>query len=126
PGGRTDAQDAALAARLGEAFMQYHKALWLLSTATTEGLYQEKVTIERKIAALTLMVDRRHQRDMPTTLTKRGQHSIHQDKRAHHPVLVNHGRAALLRAIDYSVATAEPVLIAERQLELADWYLLMD
>lgn len=136
PGGRTAAQEAAHAERLGEAFMHYHKALWLLSTATAdglhdegqygEGLYDEKVAIERKIAALTLMVNRQYQRDLPNTLTKPGQRSIHQSRQANNPVLFNHGSAALLRAIDYSVATAEPVLIAERQLELADWYLLMD
>jgi hypothetical protein len=141
PGGRTAEQHAALAARLGDAFMQYHKALWLLSTESAdglydeglyneglydEGLYEKKAAIERKIAALTLMVDRQSQRDMPGTLTKSGQRSIHESRNAHNPVLFDHGSAALQRALDYSVASAEPILIAERQLELADWYLLMD
>jgi hypothetical protein len=125
-GGLTDAQEAALAERLGEAFMQYHQALWLFTTATADDLYEEKVAVERKIAALTLMVNRRYQRNMPDTLIKLGQHSYHQSKRAHHPALLDHGSAALQRAIEYSLATAEPMLIAERELELADWYLLMD
>lgn len=125
-GGRTDVQDAALAQRLGDAFRQYHKALWLLSTATEDGLYNEKITVERKIAALALMVNRQQQREMPATLTKLGQHSIHQSKHANDPALFQHGSAALQRAVAYSMAAAEPVSIAERQLELADWYLLMD
>jgi hypothetical protein len=126
PGGRTEGQDAALAARLGDAFMQYHKALWLLSTSAADDLYEQKVVIERKIAALTLMVDRQRQQDIPNTLTKLGQNSVHQSRSAHDPALFNHGSAALQRAVDYSVANAEPMQIAERQLELADWYLLMD
>jgi hypothetical protein len=126
PGGRTQAQNEALAERLGEGVMQYHKALWLLSTATADGLVEEKVAIERKIAALMRMVDKQYQRDLPSTLAKASHSSIQQSKNAHDPVLLNHGSAALQRAIDYSVASAEPVLIAERQLELADWYLLMD
>jgi hypothetical protein len=126
PGGRTEVQDAALAERLGAAFMQYHKALWLFSTANPDSSYDAKIAIERKIAALTLMVDRQYQRDAPNTLTKLGQRSLHQSKRAHNPLLSSHGSAALQRAIDYSVASAEPAQIAERQLELADWYLLMD
>ncbi len=136
PGGITETQELALAERLGEAVMQYHQALWLLSTATGDALtaaglyngdlYDEKVAIERKIAALMLMVDRQYQRDLPAILAKLGQSSVNQGARAHNPVLFSHGSAALQRAIEYSVATAEPVLIAERQLELADWYLLMD
>jgi hypothetical protein len=126
PGGRTAAQDEALAERLGAGFMQYHKALWLLSTAAADSLYAEKVAIERKIAALTLMVNRQYQHDNPNTLTKLGQRSIHQSSRANNPVLSSHGSAALKRAIAYSVAGAGPVQVAERQLELADWYLLTD
>ncbi|MES2624463.1 MAG: hypothetical protein V4628_04240 [Pseudomonadota bacterium] len=126
PGGRTETQEAALTERLGEAFTQYHKALWLLSTAATDGLYDEKVVIERKIAALVLMVNRQYQRNTPNTLTKLGQHSIRQSKLSNNPVLFNHGSAALRRAIEYRVAGAEPVQIAESQLELADWYLLTD
>ncbi len=139
PGGRTEAQEEALAERLGEAALQYHQALWLLSTATTTttngvsgaglheaNLYEAKVAVERKIAALMLMVDRQYQRDMPSVLAMASNTSVNQNKISHNPILLNHGSEALQRAIEYSVATAEPVLIAERQLELADWYLLMD
>lgn len=126
PGGRTERQEAALAQRLGDAFMQYHKALWLLSTHAADNLYDEKVAIERKIAALTLMVNRQRQGDIPNTLTKLGQSSAHQTRNAHDPALFDHGSAALQRVVEYSVASAEPLQIAERQLELADWYLLMD
>lgn len=126
PGGRTDSQEAALANRLVDSFMQYHKSLWLLSRSTDQGHYDEKTAIERKIAALMLMVNRQYKGDMPNTLTKLGQTSAHQSKHAQHPALLRHGSAALQRAVEYSKVTEEPVLIAERQLELADWYLLMD
>jgi tetratricopeptide (TPR) repeat protein len=125
-GGRTTAQEAVLANRLGDAFMQYHNALWLFTTATADDLYEEKVAVERKIAAVTFMVNRQYQSESANMLTKVGQKNIHQSKRGNNPALLDHGSAALLRAIDYSKATAEPVLIAERELELADWYLLMN
>ncbi len=125
-GGRTTAQEAVLANRLGDAFMQYHNALWLFTNATADDLYEEKVAIERKIAAVSFMVNRQYQGESAHMLTKVGQKNIHQSRRGNNPALVDHGSAALLRAIDYSKATAEPVLIAERELELADWYLLMN
>jgi hypothetical protein len=125
-GGKTALQETALANRLGDAFMQYHQALWLFSTANADDLYEEKVAVERKIAAVTLMVNRQYQRQMANPLAKPGQQNIHQSKRANNPALFDHGSAALIRAIQYSVATAEPLLIAERELELADWYLLMN
>jgi tetratricopeptide (TPR) repeat protein len=126
PGGRTPEQEHALDERLGRAFMQYHKALWLYSNADVNGLVEEKVELERRIAAVTLMVNRKYREERPTTLTKLGQRSYAQTQRANNPVLFRHGSSALQRAIDYSVATAEPQLVAERQLELADWYLLLD
>jgi hypothetical protein len=125
-GGRTTEQDAALAGRLSAAFLQYHEALRLLMISTGNGLYKEKAAIERKIAAVTLMVDRQYQRELPASVANLGQGSSSLNKRSHNSVLSRHGSAALQRAIDYSVASADPVLIAERQLELADWYLLMD
>lgn len=125
-GGRTPEQQHALDERLGQAFLQYHKALWLLSTSGADGLYEEKVGIERKIAALTLLVNRQYRQDLPGTLTKPGQRSFVQSQRSNNPVLFRHGSSALQRAIDYSVASAGPVGVAARQLELADWYLLLD
>jgi tetratricopeptide (TPR) repeat protein len=128
-GSSTPAVDAELASRLADAFSQYHKALWLLSTAPDAtqdaSVNDRKVGIERKIAGLALMVDRQYQRNSPYTLTKMNQHSFIQDGMFHNPVLSRHGSEALQRAITYS-AGADPVVIAQRQLELADWYLLMD
>jgi hypothetical protein len=130
PGGRTPEQEQALDERLAQAFMQYHKSRSLLampgSDGETEALYQEKVQIERRIAALTLMANRQHQQAMPNALTKAGQHSLVQRQRSADPLLFRHGSSALQRAIDYSMTSAAPVLVAERQLELADWYLLLD
>ncbi|MES2604026.1 MAG: hypothetical protein V4603_03755 [Pseudomonadota bacterium] len=124
---RTEAEDMALADRLANAFLQYHAALWLFSNnPATDALYAEKVTVERKIAAVALMVDRQYQRNLPGMFAMLEQGSLSKTKWAHHPGLSNHGSAALQRAIDYTVATAEPTLIAQRQFELADWYLLMD
>lgn len=126
PGGRSSAQDEALALQLAEAFMQYHKALWQLSRIAQKDQYQDKVELERKIAALMLMVNREHRVNAPALIVKQQLHSFNQDKRSNNPVLVGHGSSALQRAIEYSVASAEPELIAGRMMELGDWYLLLD
>jgi len=126
PGGQTSAQDEALALQLAEAFMQYHKALRQLSGVAPADQYQGKVEIERKIAALMMIVNREFQGNAPSLLVKQRQRSFNQDKRSNNPVLVRHGSSALQRAIEYSVVSAEPELIAGRMMELGDWFLLLD
>src|SRR5690606_11503889 len=78
----------------------------------------------RRIAALVLMANREHQRNQ-TELTRHGVKSANAASRSNRPVLLRHGTAALQQAVEYSKATNEPEQVAERMLELADWYLLM-
>lgn len=123
-----DAEDrqALLAERLSQAFQHYHEALWNLAGTTGTDTYSSKVSIERKIAAITQMVDEQYRRVTPDILGKAGQRSMLASQRKHNRVLFEHGKSALTRTIEYSEATSQPELIAERMLELADWYLLMD
>ncbi|HEY0963117.1 MAG TPA: hypothetical protein VGE69_12260 [Pseudomonadales bacterium] len=126
PGGITQAEQHARAERLGTALGQYHRALWLLTTAAPPGAYDARAAIERRIAAVMLLTDRQFQLNAPALLSKPGLANLHQDKRTHNPALFAHGSAALQRAAAYGADSAEPAQRATRQLELADWYLLMD
>lgn len=125
-GSMTDAHHRARAERLATALGQYHRALWLLTGAAPDALHADKAMLERRIAALTLIADRQYQRNAPSTLTKPGLASLHQSKHTHNAMLFAHGSAALQRAAEYGAGNAEPAQRAMRQLELADWYLLMD
>src|SRR5690606_11549373 len=62
----------------------------------------------------------------PQLLTKPGLDSTAQRMRSHHPALLAHGSEALQRAVSYSAAAAPAEEVAQRLVELADWYLLMD
>lgn len=126
PGGRSKDEEDALAARLGAAFRHYHMSLDLLADNPSPGLFDWKIAVERKIAALTLMANREYQRNMPTLLAKHGLRSRQAAARSNHPQLTSHGSSALQRAIDYSVASRDPEAVAERMLELGDWYLLLN
>lgn len=125
PGGLSDAAFAALDARLGRAFAKYHEGLALLGSVNQAGLALRKVEVERRIAAVTALANEQYKRNMPNTLTKQELTSAVQSRSANHPALLRHGSTALQRAIEHSTAAADPALVAERMLELGDWYLLM-
>ncbi|MGV3592471.1 MAG: hypothetical protein ACO1PZ_12345 [Gammaproteobacteria bacterium] len=126
PGGITQAEQHARAERLGTALGQYHRALGLLTVAAPTTSPAARASIERRIAAVMRISDRQHQLAASSMLSKPGLANLHQHKRSHNPVLFAHGSAALQRAVDYTAGSDEPMQRAARQLELADWYLLMD
>jgi outer membrane biosynthesis protein TonB len=125
PGGVTEAEELVRAERLAAALGQYHRALALLTAAAEASLPDDKAVLERRIAAVTLIADRQQRRDTPTMMSKAGLASIRQSKLSHNQVFAEHGAAALQRAASYADSAA-PAERATRQLELADWYLLMD
>jgi TonB family protein len=125
PGGRTDVETDALNARLGQAFRYYHQGLALLEANDGTGIDEWKIEVERRIAALTLMANREHQRHAPTLMAKHGMRSRQAALRSNNEALVEHGSSALQRAIDYSVEQQDAAAVALRTLELGDWYLLV-
>ncbi|MDY6983274.1 MAG: hypothetical protein SV422_09310 [Pseudomonadota bacterium] len=125
-GSMTDAHRRERSDRLATALGQYHRALWLLTSNAPDALHADKAMLERRIAALTLIADRQYQHQVPSSVTKPNLASLRQSKHMHNPTLFAHGSAALQRAAAYGADGAEPPQRAMRQLELADWYLLMD
>lgn len=128
PGGRSDAAFELLDARLGRAFAAYHKGRSLLQSledSADPAQLARKVGTERRIAALVALANAQYRSSTPNLLTKFGMESAAQQQRSNHPLLLEHGSKALQRALSYSKSSAEPQQVAQRLLELADWYRLM-
>lgn len=119
--------------RLTDAYNRYTSALALLQPSGPDDA-EKLIATERKLAAISFIVKEYIGNERRVAGSASGSalnSALDEQKRSHRQTsmaLFNNGKSALQRAIVYSV-NAEPAdygEVAERMMELGDWYLLFD